>query len=186
MNHPSSFTTVGVTADEVNLRTFLQQAVDHYPRLVAFSFMLELPYHETLNDYRSLILRFHTEVWQRTGEYSHQRQQACRHSPPTILRWLWEGVSALGCNMILLINLNTLETVRDPSLIDNALQEMNTAISDVWQTAAGVHNKVTNMSSAIISRTEKGSFTVPFNQLQAKVNNMVSPVIMARTGVIFP
>lgn len=186
MNPPSSFTVADIVADEVNLRTFLQQAVDHYPRLAAFSFTLELPYRETLSDYRSLILRFHTEVWQQIGEYSHKRLQACRHSPPTILRWLWEGMSAPGCNMILLMNLNTLETVREPSLIDSALLEMNAAISDAWQTVAGVNNKVTKMSSIIISRTEKGTFTEPFSQLQAKVDNMVSPVSMARTGLIFP
>ncbi|HHA1921849.1 TPA: DUF3296 domain-containing protein [Enterobacter ludwigii] len=186
MNNPLSFSAADRTAVGVNLRAFLQQAVDHYPRLAAFSFTLELPCREALNDYRSLIMCFHTEVWQRTGAYSHQRQQTRRHSPPTILRWLWEGMSAPGCNMILLMNLNTLETVREPSLIDSALQEMNAAISDAWQTVAGVNNKVTKMSSIIISRTEKGTFTEPFSQLQAKVDNMVSPVSMARTGLIFP
>ncbi|MGU0161296.1 hypothetical protein ACVXHB_20195 [Escherichia coli] len=49
-------------------RAFLQQAVDHYPRLVVFCFTLTLPYRESMADYRSLILRFHTEVWQRIGE----------------------------------------------------------------------------------------------------------------------
>ncbi|MCU6244334.1 DUF3296 domain-containing protein, partial [Enterobacter asburiae] len=76
------------------IRMFLQQAVDHYPRLVAFSFTLTLPYRESMADYRSLILRFHTEVWQRTGEYSWQRQQERQSSPPTLLRWIWEAASA--------------------------------------------------------------------------------------------
>lgn len=68
--------TAGVHhTDAVSARTFLQQAVDHYPRLVAFSFSLVLPYRDTITEYRSLILRFHTEVWQRTGEYSRERQQ---------------------------------------------------------------------------------------------------------------
>lgn len=86
MNHYSPVPTVGNAADVANTRTFLQQAVDHYPRLAAFSFTLALPYSENMADHRSLILRFHTEVWKRTGEYSRQRQQARRHSPPTILR----------------------------------------------------------------------------------------------------
>ncbi|WP_239457107.1 hypothetical protein [Enterobacter ludwigii] len=38
----------------------------HYPRLAVFSFTLGLPYRESMADYRSLFLRFHTEVWQRT------------------------------------------------------------------------------------------------------------------------
>jgi uncharacterized membrane protein len=47
---------------------------------VVFCFTLTLPYRESMADYRSLILRFHTEVWQRIGEYSWQRQQARRHT----------------------------------------------------------------------------------------------------------
>jgi hypothetical protein len=39
-------------------------------------------YRESMADYRSLILRFHTEVWQRIGEYSWQRQQARRRHRP--------------------------------------------------------------------------------------------------------
>lgn len=86
---------------------FLQQAVDHYPRQTAFSFTLALLYREVMSEYRSLILRFRTEVWQRTGEYSRQCQQARRPSPPTVLRWLWESVSAPECKMVLLMNLDT-------------------------------------------------------------------------------
>lgn len=82
MNNYSSAASGGNTANTVHTRAFLQQAVDHYPRLAAFSFMLGLPHRETMNEYRSLILRFHTEVWQRIGEYSRQRQRARRLSPP--------------------------------------------------------------------------------------------------------
>ncbi|WP_193163850.1 hypothetical protein [Enterobacter ludwigii] len=35
-----------------------------------------MPYRKTLADYRALILRFHAEVWQRTGEDLQKRQQA--------------------------------------------------------------------------------------------------------------
>ena len=94
MNPYPPTTTAANDADVANTRDFLQQAVDHYPRLAALSFTLALPYREAMNEYRSLILRFHTEVWHRTGEYSWQRQQERCHSPPTILRWLWESASA--------------------------------------------------------------------------------------------
>ncbi|WP_258306100.1 hypothetical protein [Enterobacter sp. CGMCC 5087] len=70
MNHYPPATTSGNAEDAVNTRAFLQQAVDHYPRLAVFSFTLVLPHHDTMADYRSLILRFHTEVWQRMGDYS--------------------------------------------------------------------------------------------------------------------
>lgn len=73
----------------VTQRAFLQQAVDHYPRLAVFGFILRLPCRENLADYQSLILRFHAEVWQHTDEYSRNCQQARRHSPPMNLRWIW-------------------------------------------------------------------------------------------------
>jgi hypothetical protein len=87
MNHSYIRASDAVSADAVSTRAFLQQAVDHYPRLAAFSFTLALPYREAMSEYRSLILRFHSEVWQRTGEYSRQRQQARHRSLPTLLRW---------------------------------------------------------------------------------------------------
>ena len=65
MNDHCTGTVAGNAVDATHVRAFLQQAVDHYPRLVAFSFTLVLPYRESMTDYRSLILRFHTEVWQR-------------------------------------------------------------------------------------------------------------------------
>nr|WP_240132926.1 DUF3296 domain-containing protein [Enterobacter hormaechei] len=162
----------------------MQQAVDHYPRLAAFSFTLKLPYREAMSEHRSLILRFHTEVWQRTGEYSRQRQQARRHSPPTILRWVWESVSAPECKMVLLMNPDTLGGVRNTPPEGTALQEMYAIIGNAWQTVTGTDSCVTRMASFIISRTGRGAFAQPFSLLQTRVNEMVSPVMMARTGVV--
>ncbi|MBD8109264.1 MULTISPECIES: inovirus-type Gp2 protein [Erwiniaceae] len=170
------------TAVAANTRAFLQQAVDHYPRLAAFSFTLKLPYREAMSEYRSLILRFHTEVWQRTGEYSRQCQQARSPSPPTVLRWMWESVSAPECKMVLLMNLNTLGFWRD----EVVQQEMSGILREAWRTVTGADSNVTRMASFIISRTERCSFSQPFTQLQARVNEMVSPVMTARTGVVCP
>lgn len=186
MNKYSPVVSGGFTADAANVRAFLQQAIDHYPRLVAFSFMLELPYSETMAGNRALILRFHTEVWQRTGEYSWQRQKERRNSPPTLLRWIWEAASAPGCGMIMLMNLDTLVAVRTPSLMDSVLQQMYAIIGNAWRTVTDVDHNVGSMSSFIISRSDKCSFTQPFSQLQTRVNEMVSPVMMARTGVVCP
>lgn len=179
MNYDSPDSGAG---DVVTLRAFLQQAVDHYPRLVAFSFMLEWPYHQTVNDYRSLILRFHTEVWLRIGEYSRQRQQARRHSPPTILRWLWESVSVPECKMVLLLNLDTLGAWCN----EVVQQEVSGILREAWHTVTHADNNVACILAFTISRSEKGTFTVPFSQLQTRVNGMASPTMTARTGVVCP
>lgn len=84
-------------------------------------------------NYRSLILRFHTDVWQLMGEYSWQRQQARQSSPPTLLRWVWESASAPQCRMVLLLNLDTLGKAHDES----AQQAISEMLRDAWLTVTG-------------------------------------------------
>ena len=168
----------------VTQRAFLQQAVDHYPRLAAFGFTLRLPCRENLADYQSLILRFDTEVWQHTDEYSRNRQQARRHSPPTILRWIWGATSAPACRMALMMNLDTLGGGNNSQFNDNALQDMSEIICGAGLAVSGVHyDVVTNMTLLTISRSGRGAFTSPFNQLKSWGQTMKAPVTMVRTGI---
>lgn len=183
VNHSASEITGADRCTPVTIRMFLQQAVDHYPRLVALSFTLLLPHRDAMTDYHALILRFHAEVWQRTGEYSRECQQERRHSPPTILRWLWEAVSAPECKMVLLMNLDTLGATRHVQRVENALQTISVAIADTWQTVTSIdHNGITNIVPLIINRSVRGAFTTPFNQLKAQVQAMEVPVATAKTG----
>lgn len=180
MNH-SSPTNI---ADAANVRAFLQQAVDHYPRLAAFSFTLGLPYRAIPTDYRSLILRFHTEVWQSIGEYSWERQQERRSSPPTVLRWVWEPASSAQCKMVLLLNLDTLGTSGHTGLAESAQQAISEMLSEAWLTVTGMErNGVTSIMPIILNRTGRGTFTAPFNQLRTLVQAMEVPVATARTGL---
>lgn len=185
MNHYLPATTSGNAEDVIDTRAFLQQAVDHYPRLAAFSFSLVLPHHDTMAEYRSLILRFHTEVWQRTGAYSQARQQERKNSPPTVLRWIWEAASAPECKMVLLLNLETLGAARHSPLIENVQQTMSEILNDAWQAVTGdAHDAITSIMPIIVNRSERGVFVMPFNQLNALVQAMAVPVATARTGVI--
>lgn len=185
MNDHYTGATAGNAADAANIRAFLQQAVDHYPRLVAFSFTLVLPHRETLADYRSLILRFHTEVWQRTGAYSQERQQERKNSPPTVLRWLWETASAPECRIVILMNLDTLAVRSSAQSVENAIQAMSGLLREAWLTVCGAeHNGVANITPLVISRAGCGGFTASFNQLKARVQEMQEPVTTARTGII--
>ncbi|MFZ5001168.1 YagK/YfjJ domain-containing protein [Enterobacter asburiae] len=186
MNHYSQTTTSGSAADVANTRAFLQQAVDHYPRLAAFCFTLALPYRESIADYRSLILRFHTEVWQRIGEYSWERQQGRQSSPPTLLRWVWESESASApqCKMVLLLNLDTLVAGGHIGLAENVHQAISEMLREAWVTVTGTErNGVTDITPIILNRSGRGTFTTPFNQLTAQVKAMAAPLATARTGV---
>ncbi|STA81128.1 YagK/YfjJ domain-containing protein [Citrobacter koseri] len=185
MNHYLPATTAGNAVDATTVRTFLQQAVDHYPRLVAFSLTLVLPHRDTMTDYRAVILRFHTDVWQRTGEYSWERQQERKNSPPTILRWIWEAVCAPECKMVLMMNLDTLAVGSSAQRVEHAMKVMSELLREAWLTVCGAeHIGVENLTPLVISRTGCGSFTGPFNQLKARAQEMTTPVTLARTGVI--
>ncbi|EPA7335172.1 inovirus-type Gp2 protein [Escherichia coli O13,129, 135:H26] len=183
MNHSYTRASDAVGADAISTCAFLQQAVDHYPRLVAFSFTLKLPYRETMNEYRSLILRFHTEIWQRIGEYSRRRLQVRHHSPPTIMRWIWESVGTVECKMMLLMNLDTLGAVSDD---EGAQQVMSKLLCEAWLIVSEVHCGITDIMPIIVNRSDSGTAMTPFNQLKTQLQSMVTPVLIARTGVICP
>lgn len=183
MNHNSVTLAVDNAAEGLNIRAFLQQAVDHYPRLVAFSFTALLPCHETMTDKQALITRFHTEVWQRIGEYSWQRQQSHQSSPPTILRWIWGAVDTAECKMVLLMNFDTLGAISNVQLIENAQHAISEIIQDVWLTVMDTDRcGVMNITPIIVNRTGKGAFSAPFNKLQTQVQAMCQPVTTAKTG----
>ena len=183
MNSPHSGAEAGNAVDAAQTRAVLQQSVDHYPRLVAFSFTLVLPYHETLAGYRSLILRFHTAVWQRTGEYSQARQQERKNSPPTLLRWIWGSTCASECQMVLMMNLDTLAPITQP--VESSLRAFSGIIRDAWRRVSeGEHEGVVDITPLVINRSAQGTFLLRFGQLQARVQGMALPVMTARTGVI--
>ncbi|MCU6244078.1 hypothetical protein [Enterobacter asburiae] len=121
---------------------------------MAFSFTLVLPHHDTMADYRALILRFHTEVWQRMGDYSQARHQELKNSPPTLLRWIWTAASAPECKMVLLMNLDTLGSARNAQRVENALQAISVAIADAWQTVTCVdHDGIASITPIVINRS---------------------------------
>ena len=62
-----------------------------------------------------------------------------RHSPPTVLRWLWESVSAPECKMVLLMNLDTLGAWRD----EVVQQEMSGILREAWRNVTGTDSNLT-------------------------------------------
>lgn len=165
MNHSYIRASDAVSADAVSTRAFLQQAVDHYPRLAAFSFTLALPYREAMSEYRSLILRFHSEVWQRTGEYSRQRQQARHRSLPTLLRWIWETAQRTGVQNGAAAQSRYAGYRAKPATDRQCASGLNAIIADAWQKVTGTActDGVTSMTQIIINRVAQGVFATPFN-----------------------
>ncbi|WP_338636115.1 hypothetical protein V6L80_18790 [Erwinia persicina] len=85
--------------------------------------------------------------------------------------------------MVLLMNLDTLSTWRNPQLTDSALQELNVIIADAWQKGGGTAcTGVTSITQIFINRVTQGVFTTSFNQLTVHVKGMAKPILTARTG----
>lgn len=119
------------------------------------------------------------------GEYSRQRQQARHHSPPTLLRWIWEVASAPECQIVLMMNLDTLGAGHTTLHAEINPEEMNALLRESWQAVCGAeHNGVENLTPVILNRSGRSAFTMRFSQLNATVEGMSLPVMMARTGVI--
>lgn len=88
--------------------------------------------------------------------------------------------------MVLLMNLDTQGMIQDAPPAASVLQGMSMIITDAGRVVTDAVDGITGMSSFIISRAERGGFTQSFNLLQARVQEMASPVAMTRTGVICP
>jgi len=72
------------------IRSVLQQATDHYPRLAALGFALQhanRPSCENERQGNAQLLRFHAETYCRISDYSKKRIEAGKPSQPTLLRW---------------------------------------------------------------------------------------------------
>ncbi|EAY4772428.1 hypothetical protein AAE115_004470 [Salmonella enterica] len=79
------------------------------------------------------------------------------------------------------MNLDTL-VVRD----EGALQVMSKLLCEAWLGVSESQDGITDIMPIIINRSDGGAAMTPFNQLKTQVQSMVTPVLIARTGVICP
>lgn len=84
--------------------------------------------------------------------------------------------------MVLLMNLDTLGTVRD----EGALQVMSRLLCESRLTVPEVHCGITDIMPIIVNLSDSGTAIMRFNQLKIQVRSMVTPVLIARKGVICP
>ena len=110
-------------------------------------------------------------------------QQARRHSPPTLLCWVWSSTCASECQMVLMMNFDTLAPIAQP--VDSPLLAFSGIIRDAWRRVTnGEHEGVMDITPLVINRSTQGAFALRYSQLQARVQGMTLPVMTARTGVI--
>lgn len=83
-----------------------------------------------------------------------------------------------------MMNFDTLGGGNNSQFNENALLDRREIICDAGQMASGfLYDVVTNMTLLTISRSGRGGFSSPFNQLKAWIQVMDAPVTMVRTGI---
>ena len=169
--------------DVVLIRTTLQQATDHYPRLAALGFTLQHANSHPGGDMqqnRGQLLRFHAETYCRIGEYAKARINTGKPSQPTLLRWLWEEKHTSACRMILLFNLAVCYHPLHDVLPGEGMQAMISLLMASWREVEP-GGMLTEMAEYRAERTKPAAFGKHYAFLREAALRMDSPVAFARS-----
>lgn len=169
--------------DVVLIRTTLQQATDHYPRLAALGFTLQHANSHPGGDMqqnRAQLLRFHAETYCRIGEYAKMRTNSGKLSQPTLLRWLWEEKHTSTYRMILLFNLGVCYHPLHDVSPDEGVQAIISLLTTAWgEVEPG--GMLTEMVEFRAERTKPVAFGKHYSALREAALRMASPVAFARS-----
>jgi hypothetical protein len=147
---------------------FLQQAVDHYPRLAAFHFSLRLP-GPFCGDLQN---RFQQDLRLCIDAFVNQRQSQGKPAPPTRVRMLW-GIDHSGnTGVLLLLSQNTFHSVRHDKSLQHAQEDMAALISDVWGSVTGAGLLPSAITCLSVNRDQPEAFTTQSGNLSALVSRI--------------
>lgn len=186
MNHSTEripSTTWTDNTDAVLIRTTLQQATDHYPRLAALGFTLQHASTHLDRDTqqnRAQLLRFHAETYCRIGEYAKARTNSGKLSQPTLLRWLWEAQNTSACRMMMLFNLGVCCSPRHDVSPDEEMQAMISLLMAAWSDVEP-GGKLVAMKEYRAERTKPVAFGKHYSALREAALRMASPVAFVRS-----
>ncbi len=165
------------------IRSVLQQATDHYPRLAALGFTVQHTNRHSCENERqgnAQLLRFHAEAYCRIGEYSKKRIEAGKPSQPTLLRWLWGAESASTCRMMMLSNLGVCSHPRHDSSAMDGIQEVISLLVAAWREVEP-GGEITEIKVHRAERTKPATFDKRYVELRDAALQMTSPVSFAKS-----
>lgn len=165
------------------IRRVLQQATDHYPRLIALGFTLHYGNCHSCDNVQqsnAQLLRFHAEAYCRIGDYSKIRIEAGKPSQPTLLRWLWEAESTLSCRMMMLFNFGVCSLPRYDSSASYGIQEVMSLLVAAWREVE-LGGELTEIKVHRVERTKPADFDKRYAELRDTAMQMASPVAFAKS-----
>lgn len=165
------------------IRRVLQQATDHYPRLVALGFTVQQGNTNSCDNVRhdrAQLLRFHAETYCRISDYSKKRIEVGKSSQPTLLRWLWEAESTSTCRMMMLFNLGVCSLPRYDSSASDEIQEVMSLLAVAWREVEP-DGELKEIKVHRIERNKPADFDKRYAELRDTALQMASPVAFAKS-----
>ncbi|NUL88296.1 hypothetical protein GJ617_24860 [Escherichia coli] len=120
--------TEALLAEPGDIRRFIQQAVDHWPNLLAFHFTLysaEGIYGQQIQTFCS---SFHRRVHERITEHNH----TVSPSAPVVLRWLREQHGGATIRCLLLLSQTSICHPRASATVDEQCSQVVDLLQQTW------------------------------------------------------
>ncbi|EFK3815948.1 hypothetical protein A8431_002769 [Escherichia coli] len=118
--------TEALLSEPRDIRRFIQQAVDHWPRLLAFQFTLHAA-EGNINGQQ--IQAFCTSFYERITERNHMTSP----SSPVVLRWLREQRGGATIRCLLLLSQTSICHTRTSGTVDEECSQVVDLLQQTWQ-----------------------------------------------------
>ena len=122
--------TEALLAEPGDIRRFVQQAVDHWPHLLAFRFTLRSA-EGSINGQQIQVFctSFYRQVHERITESNHMLSP----SSPVVLRWLREQHGGATIRCLLLLSQDLFCHPRASATVDEACSQLVDLLQQTWQ-----------------------------------------------------
>jgi hypothetical protein len=153
-----------------DIRRFVQQAVDHWPHLLAFHFTL----HSTEGNIdEQQIYAFCTSFYRQVYERITERNHTASPSSPVVLRWLREQHGGATIRCLLLLSQTSICHPRASVTVDEACSQVVDLLQQAWRMiSAGGQCQVERCF-----RVARGDTSEQHTALKTAAISLILPVI---------
>ncbi|EDA1463683.1 inovirus-type Gp2 protein [Salmonella enterica] len=159
------------------LRRFVQQAVDHWPRLLVIHFTL---HSGTENIPKQQINAFYEAVYHRIHDHTIPRCNVGQPSPPVLLRWLWEKQGGAAVRCLLMMNQNLFCHACYERRSGEGYAQLADLLRSAWGTVCGEGQCETD-SCFQVERTVTPAGDCRYEELKMVALSFILPVVAGIT-----
>ncbi|GDO98299.1 hypothetical protein [Escherichia coli] len=120
--------TEALISEPEDIRRFVQQAVDHWPRRLAVHFTLHSAEEINGQQIHAFCTSFYRQVHERITERNHTASPA----PPVVLRWLREQHGGATIRCLLLLSQTSICHPRASATVDEECSQVVDLLQQTW------------------------------------------------------